>query len=157
MTKLKTCCSSGPYRASLILQEEQTAVFWLFCLPHHCNTPCTKIRQLKYQQAAGEYPCIPGSLSWNRFFQNEWVLVFPLYLNVWDCLCCKAVKLFMTVDLLQLKHYFFFTCLPSNGSSFLNLQCRSKSAITHQQRAAHTWPLSLCRLLWSPSPGGTSL
>lgn len=74
MTKLKTCCSSGPYRASLILQEEQAAVslevFWLFCLPRHCNTPCTEIRQLKYQQAAGEYPCIPGGQSWNTDFSK---------------------------------------------------------------------------------------
>lgn len=146
MTKLKTCCSSGPYRASLILQEEQAAVnlevFWLFNLSHHCNTPCTKIRQLKYQHAAGEYLCIPGALSWNRDFSKmSGFLIFSLYLNVWDCLCCKAVKLFMTVDLLWL--YFFFTCFPSNGSSFINFQCHSKSAITYPQRAAHTWPLSL--------------
>lgn len=148
MTKLKTCCSSGPYRASWILQEEQAAVslevFRLFYLSHHCNTPCTRIRQVKYQQAAGSvHP--RGPVLEQRFFSKmSGFLIFPLYLNVWDCLCCKAVKLFMTVDLLRLKLYFFFffTCLPSHGSFFINFQCHSKSAITYPQRAAHTWPLS---------------
>lgn len=89
MTKLKTCCSSGPYRASLILQEEQAAVnlevFWLFNLSHHCNTPCTKIRQLKYQhrsrRVSMHHP--RGPVLEQRFFQNEWV--FNLF-SVSECL-----------------------------------------------------------------------
>lgn len=94
-----------------MLQGNETAmsleVFWLFYLTCHCNTPCSKVKHLKYQYAAREIllPCIPG-VSLRTLIFPEWesgVLVLLLwYLNTWDWLCCKSVKLLMTVGFLQL-------------------------------------------------------